>query len=292
MNPNAGLEPGLYFSLSDSIYHADPAISRSNIVALNDTPYTYWEQSWMNPDRERKKGSEAMDYGEAFHCQLFEPARFEKQYFVFPTESWDNNRRMISKENHDSIVDCIKVLRAGKDSARFLTGGMPEVTIVFDAFGMRFRIRIDYLTSWPNGSTAIVDFKTIYSLDEWAIKKHFQQFGYDVQLYLYKLGVTTFKEQFRAKTAYVFGPVDKAWFECFMRSDLNEFLFIFQRKTPPYPYEPLWADEMDEQSGLEKTMRALEVYNTNFKKFGTKPWEVSDGRVKRFSSQYGIIREN
>lgn len=280
------LTPGIYFGLPERTYHADSALSRSDLVALNDTPFTYWEQSWMNPKRRSKEESDEMKYGTAFHCQMFEPERFEKQYFVFPTEQWDNGRIMITDVDHQAIVDSIKVLRKGKDSNLFLSGGMPEVTIVFDAFGMRFRTRHDYLTP-----VASVDFKTTFSIDEWSLKKSFSRWGYDIQMYLYKLARARFKEQFLAGEAEVFGAVDEEFFKKFLFSEINDFIFIFQRKSPPYPYEALFPEDDTEQSGADKMIYALDVYRHNSKKYGKNAWEVSDGKLKRFSMAYGLIRE-
>lgn len=282
-----GLQPGIYFDMPPSIYHADTALSRSNIVALNDTPFSYWEQSWMNPHRKPQVMSEEMEFGDAFHCLMFDPRQFDKRFFVFPLDKWDYNRRMITKENYDKITSAIKVLKEGKDSSLFLSGGQAEVTIVFDAYGVRFRVRIDYLTP-----VAVVDFKTIYSLHEGTIKKHFDLFGYDVQMFLYKLAVRTFKEQFGRGEAHVYGDVDEKWFDAFMRSEMCDFLFIFQRKSAPYPYEPLFPEDDTEKRGEDKVLNAIEVWKYNWQKYGQRPWEVSNGRVKRFSMQYGIIKEN
>ena len=282
-----GLAPGMYLNLPASIYHADPALSRSQIMALNDTPFTYWEQSWMNPDRKPRKGaSEEMAFGEAFHTQLFEPERFERDYFVFPTDKWDAGRIMISKDNHDAIVAAIRVLRGGKDSALFLSGGMPEVTIVFDWNGRRFRTRHDYLTP-----ACTVDFKTTFSLADWHLKKGFEKYGYDVQMALYKLSRTRFKEQFVASAAHVFGDVEQVFFDKFMAADSCEFVFVFQRSTSPYPYEVLLPEEDTESSGMGKIERGVEIYQRNMAKHGAKPWEISDGKLKRFSMMYGKVEE-
>lgn len=282
-----GLEPGIYFNLPASIYHTDMALSRTNIVALNDTPFTYWNQSWMNTDRKpQKPASDEMAFGEAFHCMMFEFPRFARDYFVFPIDKWDAGRIMIAKDDHDAIVAAIKVLRAGRDSKLFLSGGISEVTIVFDYMGHRFRTRHDYLTP-----VVTVDFKTTFSIAEWHLKRAFDKYGYDVQLALYKLARLRFKEQFRAGEAHIFGNVDKAFFNMFMASEINDFVFIFQRDGPPYPYEPLLPEEDTERSGMDKIESGLVVYERNFEKYGTKEWEVSDGKLKRFSMSYGMIRE-
>ena len=288
----SGLEPGIYFNLPSSIYHADPALSRSDIVALappEGTGFTYWEKSWMNSNRKPPKPpSEEMAFGEAFHCQMFEPDRFERDYFVFTVDQWDYGKTMIAKEDYDNIVSAIKVLRSGKDSKLFLSGGLPEVTIVFDEFGHRFRTRHDLLTP-----VVTTDFKTTFSLAPWHLKKAFDKYGYDVQMYLYKRARERFKEQFLAGEAHVFGQVDEKFFESFLYSNVNDFVFIFQRQTPPFPFEPLLPEDDTEDSGAEKVRDALVVYEKNMKKYGTsKPWEVSDGKLKRFSMKYGIVQEN
>lgn len=282
-----GLEPGIYFNLPARIYHNDPALSRSNIMALNDTPFTYWDQSWMNAERKPPKaGSEEMAFGEAFHCQMFEPERFERDYFVFPSDAWETGRQMISKEEHDRIVSAIKVLRSNKDSRLLLSGGIAEVTIVFDDYGLRFRTRHDYLTP-----VMTVDFKTTFSLAQWHLKKAFDKYGYDVQMALYKRARRRLKEQFQAGQAHIFGHVDEEWFTKFMSSEFDDFVFIFQRSTTPYPYEALLPEDDTESSGAAKIEKGVDIYKRNMAKFGAKPWEVSDGKLKRFSMTWGIVDE-
>ncbi len=283
-----GLAPGIYFSLPASLYHADAALSRSQIMALNDTPFTYWEQSWMNPCRKpRRISSEEMAFGEAFHCQLFEPARFERDYFVFPTEKWDAGRIMISRDDYDEIVAAIKVLLAGKDSRLFLSGGMSEVTIVFDYCGHRFRTRHDFLSP-----VVTTDFKTSFSIADWHIKRSFEKFGYDTQMALYRLSRRRFKEQFQIGEAHVYGRIDEPFFKRFMESEIDDFVFVIQRSSPPYPFEVLLPEADTESSGMGKIERGMDIYTKNYQKFGTKPWPISDGKIKRFSMIYGKIEEN
>lgn len=287
LRTKTSLEPGIYFNLPAEVYHADYALSRSDIVALGDTPYTYWENSPLNPERKAKSSTDAMDYGQAFHYLLFEPKLFEKKYQVVPIDAWDINKKKIQHEDYYAMVESIKVLRAGASSNLFLSGGMPEVTIVFDDHGMRFRCRHDYFTP-----VCSVDFKTAYTLHVQHIKKDFDRYGYDVQMYLYKKSRQRFKEQFSAGQAHVFGNVDPAIFNKFMSSEINEFIFIFQRKTPPYPFIPLMPEDDTEESGFEKTLRAIDIYKNNMAKYGHKPWPVCDGKIKPFSMHYGIREEN
>lgn len=286
MNPES-LKPGIYIGLPAEIYHADTAISRGNIVALNDTPYTYWEQSWMNPNKKpAKQSSDEMAFGEAFHCQMFEPKKFDREYFVWPTEDWDTKKKKIEKQDHEAIIAAIKVLYASRAPKQLLTGGLPEVTIVFDYDGLRFRTRHDYFNY-----DMTVDFKTTYSLAQWHIQSAFKKYGYDVQMYLYKLSRQRLREQMRAGEANVYGHIDEAFFKKFMESPTDDFVFIFQRSSPPYPFEALWPEDDTERNGEDKTLAALDIYERNMKKYGTSSWEISDGKLKRFSMSYGIIKE-
>lgn len=280
------LAPGLYFGLSAERYHSDPALSRSDIVNLLDTPHTYWSRSWMNPDRKRIS-NEAMEYGEAFHCLLFEPKKFERQYQVVPIDQWAEEKKKITYDEYMAIVESIKVLRAGKDSNLFLSGGYPEVTIVFEDNGVLYRARHDYMSPVMTS-----DFKTAWSLHERHIQREFETRGLDVQLSLYSRSRVRFKEQFAAGEADVYGDVEKKWFDRFMADQLNEFVFIFQRKTPPYPYLPLMPEQDTEQSGAEKIFRATHIWQTYIEKYGLNPWPVCEGKMKPFSMFYGVKEGN
>lgn len=285
------LQPGIYFNLPDEVYHADPALSRGNIVALLDTPRTYWENSWMNPER-KKLSNKAMEYGKAFHYLLFEPELFEKLYQVVPVDPWKDGAIKIMADDYYAMVESIKVLRAGKNSSMFLTGGYSEVTIVFDdqnreGHKVRFRTRHDYMTP-----ICTPDAKTTDLLDEWHLKREFERRGLDVQMALYRRSRIRFKEQFTAGEAHVYGEVNAKFFEMFMQQEMDEFINIFQRKTKPYPFEILMPDEGTEQSGFSKIWKAVDIHRKYTKQHGNSPWPVSEGRVREFSMFYGIKEEN
>ncbi len=283
---NLGLKPGIYFDLPARRYHADSALSRSDMVNLLDTPNSYWVNSAMNPNPPKRISKPDMEYGEAFHYLLFQPHLFERLYRVVPVDPWDDCKQAITSDNYYKIVDSIKVLRAGKDSNLFLSGGQPEVTIVFDYAGMRFRVRIDYMTPVLNS-----DFKTTRELAMGLLKHEFGNRGYDIQYALYTLARRRFREQFATGEADVYGKVPTEFMEKFLKSRMDEFIFIFQRKTPPYPFLPLMPESDTEESGLIKIHKAIKIYNQNFKEYGTKVWPVSEGKTKAFSMFYGIREE-
>lgn len=281
------LEPGIYFGLDDRIYHADPALSRSDIVHLLDTPRTYWEHSTLNPDRKQKRSSESMDYGRAFHCMLLEPREFDKRYQVVPIDEWVEGKIKIAQEDYYTIVESIKVLRGTKNISMFLKGAISEVTIVFEENGILYRCRHDIF-----GPVCTVDPKTAARLDEWLIKREFSQYGYDVQLALYKRSRMRFKEQFAAGEAHVFGKVDKAFFQQFMEHQGNEMLFLFQRSTPPHPFLAIMPEDDTEDTGLTKIERATQIYQKNMKEYGKKPWPICEDKIRPFSMHFGFRNEN
>lgn len=283
-----GLAPGIYFGLADEIYFGDPALSRSDILALLDTPNTYWLNSWMNPARESKEKNDEMIFGSAFHALLFEPKEFSKRFFIMPPDKWQTGKHLITSQQFDQLKKSIDVLRAGKHSNLFLRGGMPEVTIVFDDDGVRYRTKHDYLCV-----PLTTEFKTTVSLEEWHLKNEFRKRALDVQQALYLRSRVRFREQYRAGEAHVYGNVDKAFFRKFMDEELNDFIFIFQRKSPPYPFLPLMPEQDNYDSGMNKIEFTRRIYKQYMDLYGVKvPWPISEGRVKRFSMMYGIAEEN
>lgn len=278
-----GLEPGIYFGLHEDIYHNDRAVSRGDIVKMIFTPNAYWQDSWMNPLRRRREKSEEMIYGSAFHTLLFEPHMFDKRFFQWGMVEGQPNRPMITESEVNAIKAAIRVLRAGKDSHLFLSKGYPEVTIVFDGDGIRYRTRHDYL-----GLIATTDFKTARTLEDGYLKKEFRDRGLDIQDALYLWSRIRFKEQFKAGEAHVYGEVDKDWFKRFMTSDTNDFILIFQHKTSPYPFKPLLPDEYTQDQGMKKILDMSRIYKQYMKDYGPHiSWPVSEGKLKEFSMIYG-----
>ena len=279
-----GLKPGIYFGLAAELYHKDTALSRSDLVNLLDTPNSYWVNSWMNKNRPARIATDPMEYGEAFHTLLFEPEKFNRTYQILPIDEWVHDKKKIQYVDYMAMVESIKVLRAGANSNLFLSGGYPEVTIVFDEDGIRYRTRHDYFTP-----VCSPDFKTTISLNEEHLKRDFRKFGYDIQMERYLTSRRRFREQFAAGEAHVYGKVEREFMEKFMRSDIDEFMFIFQRKTKPYPFEPLVPEDDTYDSGADKVRKAVAIYRRHMKEFGPhKEWPVCNGKLKSFSMYYGI----
>lgn len=280
----SGLLPGIYFGLKEEVYHADRALSRSDIVRMLFTPNAYWKESWMNPARKKRDKTPEMIYGAAFHCLLFEPEQFDSRFFMWGVTPGRPDRPVITESEFNTLVASIKVLRAGTDADLFLRNGMPEVTIVFDYDGIRYRVRHDYL-----GLIITTEFKTARTLEEGYLKKEFRDRGLDIQMALYVLSRICFKEQYRMGKAKVYGNVDPAWFNKFLNADTNDFVIIFQHKTDPHPFEPLLPDMETQGRGQKKIDKMAHIYREYMENYGpTCPWPVSQGKIRDFSMIYGI----
>lgn len=68
------LAPGLYFGLSDDIYHSGFALSYSGMKDFRVSPYLWWAKSPLNPRLEAvradEKASEAKTLGQAFDARI------------------------------------------------------------------------------------------------------------------------------------------------------------------------------------------------------------------------------
>lgn len=284
-----GLPPGIYFNLGWKEYRDDPALSRSDLLLLNDpdTPRTFWDNSYMNPKRKEKRRTPEMEYGTAFHCMLLEPDQFFKRYQIVPIDAWDDAKLKIAEEDYYRIVESVKLLRAAKRVGMFLKGAVSEVTIIFDDNGLRYKTRHDIF-----GPLCTVDPKTAGRLDQWVLKREFEQYGYDIQLYLYKRSRVRFKEQFAAGEAHVYGSPDPEFFSRFMAQQYYEFLFLFQRSTPPHPFKAIMPEDDTEDNGMRRTEFGSQVFLNNIRAHGENPWPVCEDKITPFSMYYGFKQGN
>jgi len=79
-------EPGIYFGLSDEIYHADPALGSTGLKKLLSSAPDFWWQSSMNPAREPETDTPSKIFGRAVHrCVLEGRDAFEADYGPAPT---------------------------------------------------------------------------------------------------------------------------------------------------------------------------------------------------------------
>lgn len=105
---------GIYFGMSEEVYHADPALSASGIRNLLISPLDYWINSPLNPEYEDRK-TDSMVAGTAFHRRLLEPERFAELYAGVPT-----------KDDYPDAIDGADALKAECDRLGLKKNGRIE----------------------------------------------------------------------------------------------------------------------------------------------------------------------
>ena len=69
--------------ISNADYHADPAISASQLKEIGRSPYHYWSR-YLDPDRVAMVPTAAMRLGSLTHCATLEPDELTKRYQLAP----------------------------------------------------------------------------------------------------------------------------------------------------------------------------------------------------------------
>jgi len=291
-----GLAEGIYFNLPADQYHADPAIGCSNIKDLLVSPLKYWTNSPLNPKRKNKE-TKAKTIGTALHCYLMEREKFNQEYLVLPylyvdsdfyrNESakpdFDKNfsmrktkdaktfeyigpKTVLKQEEFAEIKDAVEYFESLPTGALF-QDGYAEVSIFWrdEETGLMCKCRPDYLT--PN---YIADYKSISSIDQ--IKPSICSYDYYLQQTWYLEGLNQIKKYFAKNPTKGFGFRDD-WWNQFLKTNHNNFIFAFQEKEAPYLVRlKTFNEEVSNWAG-DKARRGLEIYKKNIEKFGEKRWE-------------------
>lgn len=273
------LTPGLYFGLRDEIYLNDPAVSRSDILALKACPEEYWHGSWMSPRRRYRKPTAAMEEGTAFHTLLLQPELFRERYTVQPGESWAVNKKMIKRVDYDRMVECIEIIRSNEKVSQLFQYGCPEVTMVWEDpdTGVMLRTRSDFLKAFGN-----VDYKTTKkSLSNEALYYESINKGYHVQDVLYSNGSTILRKAIKDKKAGVFGKFDSDFVKRFIACEEQlPMQFVYQRIIFPYAVKIALTDYEDRVNAEGIIQYALSEYQRCMKSYGTdKDWMPQDDHL-------------
>ena len=70
-------------TISNADYHADPAISASQLKTVMQSPYHYWSR-YLDPDRVAMVPTAAMRLGSLVHCAVLEPDELSTRYQLAP----------------------------------------------------------------------------------------------------------------------------------------------------------------------------------------------------------------
>ncbi|EOZ8425581.1 exodeoxyribonuclease VIII [Escherichia coli] len=96
-----GIEPGIYYGISNENYHAGPGVSKSQLDDIADTPALYLWRKNAPVDTTKTK---TLDLGTAFHCRVLEPEEFSNRFIVAPEF---NRRTNAGKEEEKAfLMEC------------------------------------------------------------------------------------------------------------------------------------------------------------------------------------------
>jgi exodeoxyribonuclease VIII len=181
--------------ISNADYHADPAISASQLKEISRSPYHYWSR-YLDPDRTPTIATSAMKLGSLTHCAVLEPDELSKRYGITPDRR-SNAGKALAAEMEASGIEAVTAqemeqalamaasVRSNSTAALLLSNGQAEQSFWWDdiATGMRCKCRPD----WFDGET-IIDLKTCVDASPAGFAKSVAQWSYQVQSAHYLCG--------------------------------------------------------------------------------------------------------
>lgn len=228
--------------MTNAEYHADPAISKSDLDLINRSP-SYYKYVKENP----KEQTAAMLLGSAAHKLVLEPKSFDEEYAVAPIvdrrtkqgkEMWE---KFITESNGKTVIDSAAYASAQlmasavmehPIAARLLQGGQAESSHFWEENGVKCKCRPDYL---KEDIKCVIDLKTTLNASPESFTKSAYDYRYHVQAAWYLRGLR----------------------ECGI--DVENFIFIAVEKEPPFTVCVYTADDLMLKLGSDT---ALENFRT------------------------------
>lgn len=184
--------PGIHHGIPDDEYRQLPGLSSTGVKRMLDSPAVY---DWYRRHPEPPKT--AFDLGIAVHNRVLGVGVGE----VVVEGPWNTNAKKeqiaegrkagsipVKPEQVAKADELAEAVRKHPDASLLLTGGQPEVTILWDdpATGVRCKGRLDY---WHERVSLAVDLKSAHDAHPRRFAKHAADYGYPEQAEHYADGV-------------------------------------------------------------------------------------------------------
>lgn len=240
-------------------YFSHPAMSQSKLKDLKKSPRHFWLKH-LAPNKIVEPETDAMRFGSAVHCALFEPDLFHAKYYVAPEdinrrtkagrEQWEGfiaahpDGLIITQQQLDDINAIVDSVMQKNTTKFLLRNGEFEKEIYWtDAeTGIECKGKMDYFIEpcerFPSG--IIIDLKTTQNADQNEFSKAILNFGYYNQVAFYCAGI---------KNIY-------------KTDDYPIFIFIPVEKNPPFECSFFAADENILEIGLKENNKLLNIYKS------------------------------
>jgi exodeoxyribonuclease VIII len=183
-------------TISNADYHADPAISASQLKEISKSPFHYWKR-YVDPDRSPSEPTAAMRLGSLVHCAVLEPKELLQRYAVGPDRRTKEGKATAEKMLADGIEpvsasdfeQALSMAAAvhSHSTAGLLLGmsGQAEQSFWWDDIATRLRCKCR--PDWFDGEL-IVDLKTCQDASPAGFGKSVANFGYQIQAAHYLAG--------------------------------------------------------------------------------------------------------
>lgn len=272
---------GIYFGMSDTVYHTDRALGSTSIKKLIGNAPDFWWDSWMNPARDDNDDTPAKIFGRQLHqCVLEGVEKFKaghaSQYF--PGNRKDGiaeiadikaaGKVAVKFKDWSKILAASAFIKANKTLANAFENGEPEVSIFWTVDGVRYKARFDFLKL-----NAISDLKSLANM----YGKEFDKACRDaVASYDYLVSAEHYCEgrrQMRRLLAEgkVYGSHDPEWLAKVAANDVFAFVFVFWQKDGAPISHGIKLSPGNPLFGYARTLitQAVDNYGRYMSEFGT-----------------------
>lgn len=233
--------------MTEKEYRAHPAISRSELWKLNESPEKF---RWFKDHPE--KPTPALLFGQVVHKLLLEPDGFESEFAVMPevdrrTKAGREQYNAFMEANDGKGIITLEMFRVAWEMAekakqepfvaKLLKGEHEKPFFWTDEVTQEdCKCRVDCITD-IGGKPYVIDYKTCTDASNDAFMRDAIRFGYHVQAAMYSDGV---EHNIGTKPTFV---------------------FIAQEKTAPYALNIFQADEAFVQYGEDLFRELMGVYH-------------------------------
>jgi hypothetical protein len=227
--------------LSNAEYHAHPAISKSGLDRIDQSP-AHYRASLVEP----RKETPALTFGSAAHCWILETDEALHRYVIAPqgidrrtkdgkaqwAELEASGKTIISAEDAQTLENMLASVHSHPVADELLDNGIAESSVFAELLGVSVKCRPD----WLHDNSVIVDLKTTENAGLNAFGKSVANFRYHCQASFYtdicrEVGL-----------------------------DIKAFVFIAVEKAPPYAVSVYELDSDSIEVGRTLYQRNLETY--------------------------------
>ena len=277
-------EDGIYFGMSDAVYHSDTALGSTGLKKLIGNAPDFWWGSSFNPAKEDENDdTPAKIFGRQLHtCVLEGSDRFKALHTPYMNPGnikagkdeiagiKASGREPIKFRDYSRILAASAFIKANRTLARAFEGGQPEVSVFWTVNSIRFKARFDYLQI-----NSIVDLKSIENRSDKEFKQACRDamasYDYIVSAGHYTDGRRQMKGLFAADKVFGLPRGEEEWLSKVVSNPVFAFVFVFwQKKGAPIshgimlsPGNPLF------DRASERISQAIQNYRLFMGEFGT-----------------------